>query len=217
MSKLFDTLERIRQNEEAPSSAMASKAQIGPSSGHRPSLRLAVVGGGLVLAAILVYTLLPLMARRPQIDPPAAQAPPAPRLSSLATGEAAPPHASQPEPTAAPAARPSFDSELARANNDGAALVRQEEYPKGIANLRRAAALAPDRIEPFINLGVACAESGQVAEAVTHFERAYAIDPVHPVLVANLLLLDQAGLLRSSVIDRASLDGLLPPAEPQVR
>ena len=203
MSKLYNTLEKIRAGEQGGLSKKKSPANgIGQGTDKSKKLRIALLGASAVLAlGLAVFFSSP---EHKNAKPPAA-------ANAVATDVAAPaqitdtpalPAASQtdaspkppPAPPIPPAASPAgTGNDLYRQLNDtGLALIEENQHWRGIYYLEQARKQQPDRPEALINMAVALAELGLRAPAKRLFSEAHALAPNHPLLRRNLELLGQA-------------------------
>ena len=202
VSKLYNTLEKIRAGEQGGLSKKKSPANgIGQGTDKSKKLRIALLGASAVLAlALVVFFSGP---KPKDANPPAA--------TNAATNAAAPaqitdrpalPAASQtdasPKPPPAPpipsAASPAgTGNDLYRQLNDtGLALIEENQHWRGIYYLEQARKQQPERPEALINMAVALAELGLRAPAKRLFSEAHALAPNHPLLRQNLEIMGQA-------------------------
>lgn len=84
---------------------------------------------------------------------------------------------------------------MAAFNARGVALVADNDHWQGIYYFEQARKANPQAVEPLINLGVALVEIGLLGPARDFFRQASELNPEHPVLLGNLQLLADYGLL----------------------
>lgn len=194
MSRLFDTLEQIRRNETYNAARHAKKQDGLVNSGKKISRTGILVAIALVAFAGAVLINLQTIEKFFSVS-----------LSQTAadrndTGLQSPQTAIPVQPVdpaiiAESHRQTSGKKNFAALNNAGVEKIRKEEYWPGIHALQKALHQHPERIEIHINLGVALAELGLYGAANEHFSKAYDIDPRHPVLLENLAILHDRGLL----------------------
>lgn len=206
MSKLFDTLEKIRENEG--SAAPPPVGAGGPSQGPVKARPWLVVVLGVGIVAIGAYAVLSRSV--PQQSASVA------RQEKVLPSVAAPPVAKSGPvpPVVSPSLAPAVDGVgaggLAPLNALGTACVERNQHWRGIYYLRQAHAMAPERLEPLVNLAVAYAELGLYRQANAYLVKAVAIDPGSEPLQANLRILHRANLLEQE-LDAA----MVPEKEPR--
>ncbi len=197
MSKLFDTLERIRENEEAQ-----PRRPAGQATRHTPPGRRRLVLWGIFCSAIAGLLLLILstdfsLPLKPDNHPAPAKPAAAPAAPQVAAG--------RPETTRAvnPLTRETRDQwqnkltdtgltpgqRATLLNNIAAYYILDRQYWRGLSYLDQTIRLAPEAAEPLINYGVALTELGLYGVAIDYFDRAYRLNPSHPMLVKNIALL----------------------------
>lgn len=206
MSKLFDTLEQIRENEEAAPRKTAPKSTREPrKGGPRPAVVVFVVLVG-ILCVTLLYVDFSIFQGQP--PPPDSQVTSASREPSQ-PGPTAPDSAPHPvaDISSTPAATPDTWQEILAApsidpgqkaillNNIATRHIQEQEYWKGISILEHALKLSPDSPEILINYGVALTELDILEVAALYFEEAYRINPGHPALIRNIAILKQNTLM----------------------
>ncbi|MCF6289432.1 MAG: tetratricopeptide repeat protein [Desulfobacterales bacterium] len=201
MSKLFDTLERIRENEESQHREPAAPAPGRRGPGRRRLVLWAILCSavaGLVLFVLITdFSSLLKPGRHPTPAAPVepAAAPAGPR--QVATGQSGTTRAVNPvtRETRDQWRDKLADSDLTpeqRAtllNNIAAYYILDRQYWQGLSYLEQAIRLAPGAAEPLINYGVALTELGLYGVAIDYFERAGRINPDQPMLVKNIALL----------------------------
>ena len=197
MSKLFDTLEKIRENEGTAQATGPGAG--GPAPAPARSRRWLVVVLGVGIVATALYGILSRsMPPRPQVSArqekalPAVAVPPVAKSGAVAT--AVGPSQATPPATGAGA------DDLARLNDLGAASVDRNQHWRGIYFFQQANAIAPGRLEPLVNLAVAYAELGLYRQANAYLIKAVAIDPQSKPLQDNLKILHRANLLDQALV-----------------
>jgi len=243
MSKLFDTLEQIRENEANTVSQSGGEVKTASVPVKKPvkkphfafgrgrvAQRFIVPIVVLVLVGVGIYAALPWLGkdRGIRVSTVAVQNQATPETKATATPAATEKnkqdtaalavedsgHEEPLPPTAEAAPAIQPHPGAVRMNNRGVSLVKDGEYMEALHLFTEARKDAPDAIEPLINLAVAYTEFGLSEKGMTYFEKAFALDPVNPDLLNNLAMLDRAGLLHSKVIKRESFEGLVaPPGE----
>lgn len=192
MSKLYNTLEKIRTGEKG----VFSEKKAAPAAGIKLTAntsrirRIIVLGvsAALALALVLFYAVVKDKETKPPASPatniaPAVTSAPVDQLGKQ-------PQASGVSPTPSPSGT---DTDLYRRLNDtGIALIQENQYWQGIYYLEQARKQQPSRPEALINMAVALAELGLRAPAKRLFSEAHALAPTHPLLRKNLDLLGQA-------------------------
>lgn len=219
MSKLFNTLEKIRNNEAVrPTTGGQRKERSGLSK--KTVLTIAAVLGAL-LAMGLLYFIRPPAGLMTQLDPPAdrltgpEQSTPAhsgPKRQIPVSGypEGQPTVGGQTDEQtylSSPATLKNMQEKLARAtdlpadsravllNNIAAYHIYNQQYWKGLYFLEKAMAEAPVSVEPLINYAVALTEMGLYGVAGNYLKQAYLLDPSHPALLKNTALLKQSHIM----------------------
>ncbi len=176
MSKLFETLEKIREREALPQTSLRSPGNTGHS--RRERIRfflLAVVTFALVIAVFLTYG----SRTSPGRNTTSSSSPAAPAIA---------PSGHRPEATKA-------DNDPVSLNFRGCRLVEERKYWPAIILFQKAAELVPRRPEPLINMAVALSELGLFGPAAEKLNLAAAISPRHPALLRNLEILEQHGII----------------------
>jgi Flp pilus assembly protein TadD len=93
--------------------------------------------------------------------------------------------------------------DLARAWMLKGVLTGGADFPRQIANLEQAVALAPADAEAWYNLGVCLGHAGRWQAARTATRRALSLDPVYPEALANGCELERILGLHASALDLA--------------
>ncbi|MFC1524407.1 hypothetical protein ACFL6N_06410 [Thermodesulfobacteriota bacterium] len=190
MSKVFNTLEQIRKNEQ--DQVPDTSDNTGSKKGSSKRLTTVIASCLAVTVLILiVFTVIPYLKQpaQDQHDNTAASAPqdlPQQNLKDPSTD-------AKHKKTADQKAQPSrvFNQSLRL----GSTAVQKQNYWKGIYLLEKAARENPNSVEPIINLGVALSELGLHGPAARFFSQASGIAPDNPKLRKNLTILADAGLL----------------------
>jgi len=183
VSRLFNALEQIRRNETY-STSNTSKAPVS-DTGQGLNAKLIVLIVTALAAMVFLLVNLPTLKN---IDTPIIEKPD--NISQISITQ-------QSNNIATKTNREKIEKILpiVDINNQGADLVSAHNYWQGIHLLKEASETEPGRIEPLINLGVALAELGLFGPANRYFNMAYGLDPNHPELQKNLVILRDAGLL----------------------
>ncbi len=204
MSKLYNTLEKIRTGEQGGFSEKKSPPAKGfglnaDKSGNR---RIVLLGASALLAlALVVFFAGPRRkdAKAPVFAPavtantvtstrgPNSPAEPTPQEDLSPKLPPAPPASL----TATPLGSGGNDL-YQQLNDKGLALIQENQHWRGIYYLERARKQQPNRPEALINMAVALAELGLRAPAKRLFSEAHTLAPNHPLLHKNLELLEQA-------------------------
>ncbi|MBU0728103.1 MAG: tetratricopeptide repeat protein [Proteobacteria bacterium] len=191
MSKLFNTLEKIRKNETYHVSSELKIAPVSRSSKKRRTIAFIAVFSVFVISGTYLF----LSRQTLQNSSPKSKAPQDQTTSSPAEQKVilSSPASTVPE-TIQSSPKKSTD-ETASLNNLGVDSIRRQKHWDGIYSLHAAVQADPQRIEPLINLGIALSELGLHGPAAKYFSQAYNISPKHPGLQKNLAILSNAGLL----------------------
>lgn len=199
MSKLFNTLEKIRHHESSNEPARRSPSRKSPAvvkSGPPRflSLLLVVMLGVMVLYTVILSTrlnLTPLTANFRQLlitlqllpNPDAARS-----ARSAASNINVPPQDRGPATTSAV-------EQAVQLSRTGAALFRSGDYWRSIYFFDRARQLDPQAPEPLIDMAAALSELGLFGPANRLLREASALNPDDPALRRNLAILAEAGRL----------------------
>jgi len=203
VSKLYNTLEKIRTGEQGVFSNSKSPLAKGLGSNAKKSgnRRIILLGSAGVLVLVLVVFLV--FSQRKDVKPPA--------TSEIRTADSV----AQPGATdqfASPVSRTDDSQKLAptspalptasltgtaddlyrQLNDTGIELVEKNQHWRGIYFFEQARKHQPERVEALINMAVTVAELGLHAPAKRLFSEAHALAPNHPLLRKNLDLLGQA-------------------------
>lgn len=173
MSRLFETLEKLKEQERGLAAAAGGA---GPRPRSRRPAALAAVAAVLAVAAVAVN-----IGRFRGHD-------------HAGTQTVIPAGARVPVPAASSPARTAPGRDAAEINAAGLRLLADRRYWQAVTMFEKAARLAPDRPEPLINTAVALAELGLTAPAAEMFRKARALAPGHPALEKNLAILERHGL-----------------------
>lgn len=216
MSKLFDTLEKIRRQEtyHVPKTAGGFQGQnlSGSNRKHKLLTIVLIAGAVLVVAAaalvfrhflhktstddtIKIITASEQSGKSSKTIPSPQATTKLPATDQVAhekqAGHIQPPVLNTSTPKAVLSSEQS--TEL---NNLGAETIRaKQDYWKGLYLLNQAKEKDPTRIEPLINMAVALNELGLTGPANRYMAQAYAMNPRHPALQQNLDILARAGQL----------------------
>lgn len=234
MSKLYNTLEKIRTGEQGGFSEKKSAPARGFGLNADKSKKRQILLLGA--SALLVLTLVVFFAgskhknAKPPVSTETTTGVTTAPASTVTTDTAAPTQiqtssaetASQtiappklpsapPAPTATPLS--AGNNDLYRQLNDaGLALIQENQHWQGIYSLEQARKQQPQRPEALINMAVALAELGLRAPAKRLFSEAHALAPNHPLLRKNLELLVQANFLDPQWLSSLTA-GQLQPAQ----
>ena len=208
MSRLYNTLEKIRTGEPGGFSAKKSAFAkgIGQIADKSKKRRLVLLGASALLGlALAVFFSGPK--RKETKLPVAAVTAPAVTAKAVATDVAAPartpdnPATPAPQAVAPPVSLPApltgTGDLYQQLNNAGLALIQDNQPWRGIYFLEQARKQQPERPEALINMAVVLAELGLRAPAKRLFSEAHALAPNHPLLRKNLDLLVQADFFDS--------------------
>ncbi|MCK5340451.1 MAG: tetratricopeptide repeat protein [Desulfobulbaceae bacterium] len=213
MSKLFDTLEKIRRHEavQVPRKSDGPVVKRGRRKpAKRPSWVLPLV---LVCVAVgVLYLYSPWAGKRiqwPDLSAVKQMISGEKRANETVSRPEGPPPV-QTEKTTEPALAEqggvaesvkkgetaTGSMEFVLLNNQGAEFIRKKDYWKGIYYLEQAMKKDPKAVAPLVNLGVAFSELGFYGLAIRRFKEAQTLDPDHHLLKENLAVLDKAGILK---------------------
>lgn len=204
MSKLFDTLEKIQNNETyspAPGAGIPSSPR---PRGNKilitlVALAFCAIGLFLVLQNIDTFKLPRITARQPAHIP-------VPEDKPVLQSEIIRKHPisnmlnDQPVIKSFKPISKELLHQMTTLNNQGVRLISKSEYWQGIYYLNKAHALSPQSIEPLINMAVALMELGLTAPANRFFHDALTIDPDNKKLRDNLALAAKTGTLDDSLL-----------------
>lgn len=203
MSKLYNTLEKIRTGEQGIFSNTKSDSAkgFGPNADKSGKRKIILLGSaGLLVLALAVFLVFsqrkdaqqPATGEALTTDPVALSGRTDQFVSPVSPADDSQKIA--PVLPASPAASPiGTDDDLYRKLNDtGIDLVEKNQHWQGIYFFEQARNQQPERVEALINMAVAAAELGLRAPAKRLFTEAHALVPNHPLLRKNLDLLGQA-------------------------
>jgi len=217
LSKLFDTLEQIRENESyrPPESAVTKLTNTDPPK-KRPLRALIMFA---CIAGLVGYIFLSDV--RNSIFPPAGK-----KDAATITEQAAPVPSVDVGPGRSLQAGPVAESgqsvlytsdslavwqkELQSSeilperksvllNNIGAYYIFHQHYWKGLSFLDEALHIQPRSVEMLVNYAVALAELNLMGAAGVYLEKAFQIDPENPALKRNLALLQGARIVEEKI------------------
>ena len=200
MSRLYNTLEKIRTGEPGAFSAKKSAPAKGfgqnADTGRKRWIFLLGASALLALALIVFFAgpkrkeaKAPVTADAVATDAAA----PAPRPDHPADSASQTDVSPKAPPVSLAASSPGTAADLYQQLNDtGLALIQENQHWRGIYFFEQARKQQPERPEPLINMAVALAELGLRAPAKRLFSEAHALAPNHPLLRQNLDLLEQA-------------------------
>ncbi len=193
MSKLFNTLEKIKNHEKAVVVPVAAVESGKKQSQKRWTMSLVFI---VACVAVVLFGTRYFFANHSSRDMN--------RIDTVTESG----NLSYPEQIAAinptsqtyPSKHPVVESHQAQSennnlqemillNNQGARLVSQGDHWQGIYFFDQARKMRPERIEPLINLAVALSELQLVVPAQRFFDAAVAIDPDFPQLKENLSII----------------------------
>lgn len=200
MSKLFNTLEKIRHHETSSEPTRRSTARKPVAADKAAPPRFLSLVLVVMLAVVVLYTAL--LSTRLNLAPlsttfrqllttlhlmpgPEAGRTAAPVLPALPG--TTPPGGGTPPASAA--------DQAVQLTRTGAELFRSGDYWRSIYYFDRARKLNPKTPEPLINMAVALSELGLYGPANRIFREAYALAPNDPALRYNLTILAEAGRL----------------------
>ena len=209
VSRLYNTLEKIRTGEQGAFSQKKSAPSkgIGQQADPGRKRRIVLLGASALLAlALIVFFSGP---KRKGAKPPLTAGAVAPaRIAEQPAGPA--PQVLPPaQPTASPPAPRDMYQQL---NDTGTALALENQHWRGIYFFEQARKQQPERPEALINMAVALAELGLRAPAKRLFSEAHALAPNHPLLRQNLDLLGQADFFDGQWLSSLTA-GQIPPEQ----
>lgn len=203
MSKLYNTLEKIRTGEQGvfSNSKSASAKGLGSNAKKSGKRRIILLGSAGVLVLVLVVFLV--FSQRKDAKPPAtgetrtADSVTQPGTTDQFASPVSRTDDSQILAPTSPASPTAFltgtaDDLYRQLNDTGIDLVEKNQHWQGIYFFEQARKHQPERVEALINMAVAAAELGLRAPAKRLFIQAHALAPNHPLLRKNLDLLGQA-------------------------
>ncbi len=180
MSKLFETLEKIRENEARPADGVRTGGRGGNSlrQKHRFFLLSSII---TVLVVAVLWTYAGRVSHHRSHETTSLKSAPGINIQP-------------PRKTIAPA--PVHDP--ASLNLKACRLVNEKKYWPAIILFQKANRLAPRRPEPLINMAVALSELGLFGPAMEKFHLAAAIAPDNPALIRNLEIIKTHGITPDS-------------------
>ncbi len=202
MSKLLDTLEKISENEEVSRQSGEENALSTADPSRKTSLKSVTVMA-FIITALSIYGAWPYLtkhinkinAKSSSLRIKIVRAPQKQKLKvALRTAS----KNTQVRKTRIPVNKNT--ETFVRFNQLAIQYIHKNQPWKGIYYFQKAAAAAPNRIEPLINVAVVYAELGYYPKAVKLFEKVYRINPDFPPLRKNLKILYQADLLKGSLL-----------------
>ncbi len=223
MSKLFNTLEQIRQNESQSYTPLSTIPDQNSADKWRWKRRtiIAVVS---VLAVFLLLVALPSFISLNQTGQKSqskiawlgnaffSKNPPTPKSSvgvvradTRTIPKSVQTIADQALNIGKKTASPSTIDPI-MLNNQGAKTIQQQDYWKGIYLLNTAMENTPDQVEPIINLAVALTEIGLHGPAKRLFTKAKSINPKHPQLLENFKILANSGMFDETALQPSLRD-----------
>lgn len=221
MSKLYNTLEKIRTGEQGVFSKKksASAKGLGSNADKSGKRRIILLGSAGVLVLALVVFLV--VSQRKDAKPPAtgdavttdpvAQPGTTDQFASPGSPTVESPTLAPPPPASPSASLAGTADDLYQQLNDtGIELVEKNQHWQGISFFEQARRHQPERVEALINMAVAAAELGLRAPAKRLFSEAHALAPNHPLLRKNLDLLGQANFFDDQWVASLFTDPTLP-------
>jgi len=206
VSKLFNTLEKIRHHETSNEPARRSAARKPAAAEKSGTPRLLSLVLLVMLAVVILYTVL--LSSRLNLSPLNAtfrqvlttlHLLPSPDANRVAT----------PAPPALPGMLPSGGTAPASAAQQAAQLTKtgidlflSGDHWRGIHYFDQARKRNPAAVEPLINMAVALSELGLHGPANRLFREAYAMAPNDPALLRNLATLAESGRLDDALLQK---------------
>ncbi|MFA7382155.1 MAG: hypothetical protein WC001_01755 [Desulfurivibrionaceae bacterium] len=206
MSRLYNTLEKIRATEHgaAPGQKSAPATGTGQPAGKRGMRLFVFLGTSLaLLLALLIFFSGPKRknsVRQPEKTAGVTSSAVAPAPT---TGQAPGPAPNSQAPAGRPPSVVASPGNYQQLNDTGLALIKDNQPWRGLYQLDKARRQQPERPEALINMAVTLAEMGLSAPAKRLFHEAHALAPNHPMLRKNLDL-----LARNDLLDRQWLFSL---------
>lgn len=195
MSKLYNTLEKIRASEQKAAIGGNPGAPRGTSGNNAlpaGSWRIVILSVSVALA-IAMFLFFPGTGQKKSPSPKTGPEGISSEIAAPATsGQAMPPAAA---PSAAAQPGPIHGGSYQQLNDAGLALIRDNQPWRGIYLLEQARKQQPERPEALINMAVTLAEMGLFTPAKRLLREAHALTPNHPLLRKNLELLARTGLI----------------------
>ncbi len=198
MSKLLDTLEKIRKNEDVTYPTKKKGSLSTGDTSRKTNIKFVAVMA-FVIIALSIYGGLPYITqhiikigKRPHTQTKTAKSPIKKRI------EPTPHHIKKARKP--PIVTSKQAKEFAHFNKLALQHIHNNQPWKGVYYFQKANIAEPKRIEPLINMAVTYAELGYYTKAIELFEKAYGINPHSPPLLKNLNILKQANLLKSNIL-----------------
>lgn len=198
MSKLFDTLEKISQNEVVPDIEYSAGREVGLQKNQWPLYLFGIIifGSFLFWGIYFFYfhknkTIATNFYEQNLLERYEAQGQDQvielelPSEKDKLSGNFSSPNDNRHEL-----------EHMIALNNQGVALVTRNQHWQGIYCFEKARKLQPGRIEPLINLSVALTELHLYGPARRYFDEAVKLDPNNPFLCKNIDIATGLGLLK---------------------
>jgi len=202
VSKLFETLEKIQQNEPVPAGPHISAD--GTENKKKQWYRFLPVLL-LTVAVVLVGSFYAVRHQPVSIIQVKNDSPPREERgdqdstpTELNAVENSPLLSPEPETRTA-------YQQMVDLNNQGTRFLKKNRYWQSIYYFDKARKIQPESVEPVINLAVALSELGLTGPANRVFIEAREIDPDHPGLRENMIIASKKGILHGTMALEASL------------
>lgn len=201
MSKLYNTLEKIRRNESGPPAAAEREIKPG-ATGQDSPIRikpLPVIVSLLVLGVVTAATLFYFDGMPgQQLRQMAKTTTPTP-IPTLPAQPSQPPLPGKKLSSGPPVELPyETVAQAAPLNEVGVRHIEEQDYWKGIYYLQRASKLEPADPAPLINMAVGLAELGLIAPAKRLFAEAFRLAPDNAGLQENIALMKRLELAEAN-------------------
>ncbi len=214
MSKLFDTLEKIREHESSSQVRKDSRTYSQENTSKKPNMVLVTI----LLVAIIgvaIYGLVPDLTKRIKLKK--RQVPAVTQVTKPSVTKSVPSSSSLPSRTKIIPAKTKNVTETrkqvsyADLNKIAIRNINTNQHWKGIYYLQKAIDLEPKRIEALVNVAVAFTELGLTWKAIDYFEKAHELNPNYEPLLQNLAILDRANLLESEILSSIQFENVSDP------
>ena len=210
MSKLFETLEKIQQNEPALALAgphiSADGTENKKKQWHKFLPVLLLTTAMILVGSFYALRHQPVSIIQVKNDLPLWEK----KSDQYRTPTALNAIEEKPLLSLEPKNRTDFQ-QMVDLNNQGTRFLTKNRYWQSIFYFDKARQIQPQSVEPVINLAVALSELGLAGPANRFFTEARKIDPDHPVLQENMIIAAKKGILHGPL----ALEVTLPDFEEQ--
>jgi tetratricopeptide (TPR) repeat protein len=194
VSKLFNTLEQIRRNEDIAVAGPATLSSAKPKFHWRKGQ-----GAGVIILILGLIVLGYLLAPRSTSLKPEGMLTRqdiGSTVNNRQTETIAEAGNTQPaDPAPPPTIEAGTEQEFIALVNRGTEYIEKGNYWQALYILDKAQQMQPQRLEPLLNAVVALVDLGLYELAVDYLDRAEGINPNDPLIKENRIILTRAGIL----------------------